>query len=1153
MPEDSPAPFGEILRSHRLAARLTQQQLAERSGMSVRALRYIERGSVDRPRPESVRRLAVAVGVSADDRAFHAAAVSARPTVTPKVRIGVLGPLSVRHGDRTVEVGALKQRSLLALLALRANGTVRHDEIIDVLWGSEPPESCLGLVHTYVSRLRRSLIAVSKRNADAITSVVGGYRLSLATDQLDLLRFDELVAMAQAERMDDPVRATDLFDRAMACWRGPVFADLPERLRRHPAAVAAAGRRRDAALAHADVALELGRYDEVVAAIGVLIHDEPLHEGLHARLILGLAGTGEQAAALQVFADIRARLDEDLGVEPGAEIRAAHLRVLRVDRADPPSQHVPAQLPAETPGFVGRAAALVRLDELVADVDGRAVTIAVSGSAGVGKTALAVRWAHRVRSRFPDGQLSINLRGYAVSGPPTAHDVLVRFLHALGVSPDRVPTDSDDAAGLYRTMLTGKRVLVLLDNAATAEQVRPLLPGSPGSLVLVTSRDRLTGLTARDGAHQLPLDVLAPGESVDLLGRLVGVARTRREAIAAAEMADTCAHLPLALRIAGANLAIRPLTTVADYTRELRDRGRMAGLAVAGDESAAVRVAFDLSYAKLAPAARRLFRLLGLVPGTDIDAPGAAAMTGATTEEAARLLRVLDHGNLIREHAPGRYTFHDLLREYAADRAGFDDEDDDRQAAMVRLFEHYLKSVRANSAVLWQVEPAESGGGEQAAIAWLDAERANLVAATLGASGLGLHSYAWRFAEALRSYFANRGHGDDGIAVCTAALAAARGAGDVDAEASVHELLGQIYGNLSDYDNAIEHLQWALDLSRSTGNRVVEAAALHNLGRAHSQQGQPAQASSFCEESLLIYRAIGNRWGEAAALNYLGIAALLLGRPQTAIDRHTEALELSTRIGHRQIQAAAAQGLGLTHWAVGDLALAEQCYRDALAVCRRYGYRHGEVAMLVCLAETGCDRGTFADATAMVRQAIEQARQLGERRHEVSGLDILATIQLRTGEWSAAATHYEEARRLAKEIRYSFGEASVLAGIGALCRRTGDQAAAIDNGLRALTMIDETGMRLLEARALTEVAHSYLDAGDFTTAAEYAERAMTVTVRAGQRLAQARALHVRALLRHREGDVAGAQTDWRAALAVFEALVVPEAAHVRALLSASMF
>ncbi|HVK22372.1 MAG TPA: BTAD domain-containing putative transcriptional regulator [Actinokineospora sp.] len=1147
---DPPGSFGEVLRFHRLRARLTQQELATRSGLSVRALRYIERGGVDRPRPDSVRKLAAAVGVSPDDTEFHEAAV--RQAIAPRVRVGVLGPLTIEFGDRPIDVPALKLRSLLGLFALRAGTAVRHAEIIDVLWGEDPPDSCLSLVHTYVSRLRRALSGNTKDSPEVIASVPGGYRLDLGGDQLDLARFDDLATQAQALRVSQPERAADQFEHALACWRGPPLADLPGRLRQHPAAVAMAARRREVAIAHADLGLELGRYDEVVSSTRGLTHDEPLHEGLHARLILGLAGTGEQAAALGVFADIRTRLDEELGVEPGAEIRAAHLRVLRSGQTDHLAARPPAQLPGETPGFVGRAAALDRLDGFLAEVEGHAVIIAVSGSAGVGKTALAVRWAHRVRSRFPDGQLSANLQGFASANPPTTHEVLVRFLHALGVAPERVPADSDEAAGLYRTMLTGKRVLVLLDNAATAEQIRPLLPGSSGCLVLVTSRDRLTGLTARDGAHQLPLDVLAPLESVDLLGRLVGVARTRREARAAAEMAETCAHLPLALRIAGANLAIRPLTTVADYTRELRDRGRMAGLTVAGDESAAVRVAFDLSYARLAPAARRLFRLLGLVPGNDIDPRGAAALVNSPVEEAARLLRVLDHGNLIREHAPGRYTFHDLLREYAADRSGHADEGDDRTAALTRLFGHYLRSVRAHSAMLWQVEPtAATAGGEQAAIAWLDAERGNLVAATLKAGALGLPSYAWRFAEALRGYFINRGHGGDGIAVCTAALAAAKGTGDIDAEASVRELLGQIHAILSDYDNAGEHLRWALELSRSTGNRVIEASALYHLARAHSVCGRPAQALEVCEESLHIYRAIGNRRGEATALNYMGINALLLGQPETAVRRHTEALELSTRIGHRHIEGAAAQGLGLTYWALGDLAKADQCYRDALAVCRKYGYRLGEVSMLVCLAETGCDMGTFTDAHTLVRQALDQTRALGERRHEVSGLDILATIQLRTGEWSAAATHYAEALALAGSIRYSFGEASVLTGLCALNRRTGDPAGAIDYGLRALELIRDTGMRLLEGRALTEIAHAYLDGGDSRAADEYIELGISITTRAGQRLAQARAHHVRALIRHRGGDVDGAQEDWLVALGVFEELDVPEAAHVRALLSAA--
>ncbi|SDD73290.1 BTAD domain-containing putative transcriptional regulator [Actinokineospora iranica] len=1153
-----PGSFGENLRSHRSRVGLTQQQLAERSGVSIRALRYIERGEVGMPRADSVRRLAEALGVEPETLA-QSGPPRARPSGAPQLRLSVLGPFTVAHGERALEVGALKQRSLLALLALHPNRPVGREEIIDVLWGESPPDSCLGLVHTYASRLRRALVSASRRHAGVIVSTPNGYRLTVKADQLDLVRFDGLAARAREIRATDPDAAADLLDEALACWRGPVLADLPGRLRRHPTAVAVAARRREAALAHADIALALGRHARVVANIRGLAHEEPLHEGLHARLMLGLAGTGEQAEALRVFSDIRTRLDEELGVEPGLEIQDAHLRVLRDRPAapaapEPIAARPPAQLPAETPGFVGRAAPLAGLDKLLDRLDGHpgVVIVALSGTAGVGKTALALRWAHRARERFPDGQLSVNLHGYASGSTPlTTHEVLVRFLHALGVAPERVPADTDEAAGLYRTLLTGKRVLVLLDNAATAEQVRPLLPGSSGCLVLVTSRDRLTGLTAQDGAHQLPLDVLDADEAVDLLGRLVGVGRMRREPDAAAEMAAICGHLPLALRIAGANLAIRPLISIADYTRELRERGRIAGLAVAGDESGAVRAAFDLSYEKLTPAARRLFRLLGALPGTDVDAAAAAALSGLPPTDAARLLRVLDHGNLIREHSRGRYTFHDLLREYASDRAAAEDTEADRVAAVVALFDHYLREIETHSAILWRVgAAAPEPGAEDRAIAWLDAERANLVAAAVAAPGLGLHRYSWRFAEALRPYFWNRGHGAEGIAVGQAALAAARGADDVDAEASVRDLLGAIHTNLSDYVTAIEHHRWALELAQGTGNRIVEASALHNLGRAHSQLGQPAQASAFYEQALELNRMIGNRFGEAGALHYLGGAALSLGRPQDAIERHTNALELSTRIGHRHVQAAACQGLGLALWAMGDLPRAAQRYREALAICRRYGYRHGEVSMLICLAETGCDAGDYAAAAAQVRQAMEAGRQLGERRHEVSGLDILASIQQRTGEWSSAAMHYARALGLAREIRFGYGEASILTGMCALYRRTGDPRAAIDHGTGALALMRDTGMRLLEARALTELAHAYLDSGDSESAADQIEQGMAIAGRTGQRLAEARARHVRALVRQVSGDRTGALADWQAALPVFERLGVPEGAHVRALLAA---
>ncbi|PPK68953.1 tetratricopeptide repeat protein [Actinokineospora auranticolor] len=1154
---DPPGAFGELLRSHRTRVGLTQQQLAERSGVSIRALRYIERGAVGMPRADSLRRLAAALGVTPEALA-DGAARPAKPVRPQALGLGLLGSFTVAQGGREVPVGALKQRCLLALLALHPNQPVSRAEIIDVLWGDDPPDSCQGLIHTYASRLRKLLTEASKRNAEVLRATQAGYRLAVKPDQLDSLRFEDLARQAKLVRAVDADTAADLFDEALALWRGPVLADLPAGLRGHPAAVALAARRREVATAHADVALALGRYDRVVAVIRHLAHEEPLHEGLHARLMLGLAGGGEQAEALRVFADIRARLDDELGVEPGLEIQDAHLRVLRDRPAPPPplpepvAQRPPAQLPAETPGFVGRAATLAGLDDLLDRVDGSpgVVIVALSGTAGVGKTALALRWAHRARDRFPDGQLAVNLHGYAPGMPLTTQEVLVRFLHALGVAPERVPLDPDEAAGLYRTLLTGKRVLVMLDNAAAAEQVRPLLPGSSGCLVLVTSRDRLTGLTAQDGAHQIPLDVLDPGEAIDLLGRLVGVGRMRREPDAAAEMASICGHLPLALRIAGANLAIRPLVSIADYTRELRERGRMTGLTVAGDESGAVRAAFDLSYEKLVPAARRLFRLLGLVPGADVDAAAAGTLSGLPPGDVTRLLRVLDHGNLIREHSRGRYTFHDLLREYASGRSALEDAETERTEAVVALFDHYLSEIETHSSVLWRVGALPEHGAEERAIAWLDAERGNLVAAATAASGLDLHRYAWRFAEALRQYFWNRGHGADGLVVGQAALAAARATRDLDAEASVHDLLGLIHTNLSDYVAAIESHRWALELSQSTGNRIVEAAALHNLGRAHSQLGQPAQASAFYEQALELNRVIGNRFGEAGALNYLGGTALSLGRPQQAIDRHTEALELSTRIGNRHVQAAACQGLGLALWAMGELPRAAQRYREGMAICRRYGYRHGEVSMLICLAETGCDAGDYAASATQVRKAMEAGRQLGERRHEVSGLDILATIQQRTGEWSSAATHYTRALGLAREIRFGYGEASVLTGLCALYRRTGDPRSAIDYGTSALALMRDTGMRLLEARALTELAHAHLDGGDPASAAEHIEEGLTIAIRTGQRLAEARARHVRALVRQLTGNRPGAVTDWQTALPLFERLGVPEAAHVRALLAA---
>jgi DNA-binding SARP family transcriptional activator len=730
--EETPQRLGELLRGHRRSAGMTQQELAGRAGMSVRGLRDIEHDRVRHPRAGSVQRLSVALRLAeADRRRLQAVAGATATRISQGLDIGVLGPLRVRYDGVALLVSQARLRSLLGVLAVQPDLVVGRDEIVDALWSQAPPDTCQELVHTYVARLRRLLEPHRPRRSPArvIVGVGGGYRLEVDAEQLDVLRFDELAARAQQARQTGELQAAyELLSQALQVWRGRVLADPDAGLRQHPAVVALTQRRLAAGLAHADLAIGLGRGEQAVTPLRMLCGEAPLHEGLHARLMLALAGCGQRAAALELFAELRARLADELGIGPGAEVADAHLRILRqelpgsargqsslIRESDPssdktaraasraPVRATPAQLPADVAAFTGRAQQQDELDRLLEPgADTTAVVIlALAGAAGVGKTALAVHWAHRVRDHFPDGQLYVNLRGYAATPPVSPLEALAGFLRALGVPAEEVPIEPVQAAGLFRTLVAGKRMLVLLDNARSAEQVRPLLPGGSGCLVLVTSRDRLSGLVAKEGARRLILDLLTPGEAVGLLARILAKKRVGAERQAAEELAELCGLLPLALRIAAANLAGQPGQSIAGYVAGLRQGDRLVELAVDGDPQAAVRTAFDCSYAVLEPNDRRVFRLLGLMPGPEFTGAAAAPLVGMAVGQAERVLDRLAGGHLLESRAPGRFGFHDLLRRYARDRSEDEDGDGERHAAISRLYDWYLHNADAAGRLLY--------------------------------------------------------------------------------------------------------------------------------------------------------------------------------------------------------------------------------------------------------------------------------------------------------------------------------------------------------------------------------------------------------------------------------------------------------------------
>jgi len=708
-----------------------------------------------------------------------------------------------------------------------------------------------------------------------------------------------------------------------------------------------------------------------------------------------------------------------------------------IPRPTVPTRVVPAQLPGDVDLFTGRAQELAELDSLLTaipthieatDAGSTAVVIsAVSGTAGVGKTALALRWAHRVRGEFPDGQLYVNLRGYDPDQPLSAADVLARFLRALGVAGADIPLEVEERATTYRSLLDGRRTLIVLDNAATVEQVRPLLPGTPSALVVVTSRDALTGLVVRDGARRLDLDLLPPQDAVALLGALIGE-RVAAEPDAAATLAGQCARLPLALRIAAELAATRPTISLVRLVEELVDQQRRLELLDAGgDPRTAVRAVFSWSYLHL-PADARAFRLLGLHPGPDFDPYATAALTHTNLEQAQHLLNLLSRAHLIQPTSTGRYGMHDLLRAYATHLADIEDPETERRAALTRLFDHYLATAAAAMDTLVPAEahrrprisapatPSPPVAGLAAARAWLDAERATLATVSAHTASHGWPGYAIRLATTLYRYLDIGGHYPDALAIHTHALHAARDAGDRAGEAHVLTNLGAVYGWQGHYGRATDHHLQSLTLFRTSGDQAGEANALDNLGLVYGWLGHYGQAAEHHQQALTLFRTSGDQAGEANALTNLGLVHWTLGHYGQAAEHHQQALTLFREIGHRAGHATALDNLGAVHWRQGRYPQAAEHHQQALTLFRQIGHEAGEAMALNGIGGTHRATGQLREARIQHTAALALATQIGDRYQQARAHDGLAHAHHATGDPGPARHHWHQALALYTDL-----------------------------------------------------------------------------------------------------------------------------------------
>ncbi|WP_158844794.1 AfsR/SARP family transcriptional regulator [Saccharothrix deserti] len=874
------------------------------------------------------------------------------------VELGVLGPLEVRFDNRAVPIPAGRARVLLAALLLRANQVVPVDNLVDWLWDGTPPtvSRAKATLHMVVRRLRQALGPVN-----IVRTVAGGYIADVPPGSLDLHRYRALVEQRR-------------YAEALELWRGEPLSDvLSDSLHRDEVAplleehLAVTEQRIDADL-------DAGRARELVAELRLLTSRYPLRERFWGQLVRALHEADRQAEALAAFEAVRVRLADELGIDPGRALRELHAKVLAghvaPERAN--AVVVPRQLPPAAE-FVGRADVVAELTALLSTADSARLPVAlISGAPGIGKTALAVHVARVLRDDFPDGQLFADLRGHSPSSAVTASVVLPRFLRALGIAPEDVPGDPDEQASLYRSLLADRRVLVLLDNVRGAEDVRPLLPGQSGCAVVVTSREVLPGLIAAHGARPFVIEPLRRHESLALLRGVLGVDVLDAEPAAAAELAETCAHWPLALRIAGAHLAGRPALDLAGYVDELRREDRLDALAIEGDEKLAMRAAFDLSYVGLDAEARAAFRLLGLVPGDDISIAAAAALLGGEVRDARRLLRSLSAANLVLEQAAGRFALHDLLREYAAAKASAEDDEVTRRDAMRRLLDFYTDTALNGTALLRRLRPDVSTGtsreralgftDRRQALEWCEVEQANLAAATRWAAESGFTEYAWRLPVAQWAFFDLAKRFTESIPALEIAVAAARSVEDLTAASLAPQALAMTYSDAERYDDAIAAYGHALDARRRAGDRRGEGMALNALAICLLRRQESERAIEMLEESRRILVEIGEQYGEAITLNTLSGALVGMGRADEAVAVSLEALRLVEDIRDPVVNGRLLDNYGNALAAAGRVDDALEAYRRARAQAVEARDHTTEGAVLDNLARTLSAMGDVAGA-----------------------------------------------------------------------------------------------------------------------------------------------------------------------------------------------
>ncbi|GIH08202.1 SARP family transcriptional regulator [Rhizocola hellebori] len=1078
------------------------------------------------------------------------------------VRVVVLGRVGMAKGAYRPEIGRAQTRAILALLAINVGEPVSAAGLTRALWGGTEPSTARAQIHNAISALRRVCADIGAK--DVIVSGRYGYQLLLPAEDVDLGQFRWSVRQAKELKAHDAVTAARVLREGLQLWHGEPLADAAAAFV-DAARLRLAEERLVAIEELADLELSLDNPAAVTSELMSVVAAHPFREGARRRLMLALHRSGRHAEALQSYRTYRDLLADQEGLDPGAEISELEIEIIRGIRGRPLDGSAtaaeiselpavggqkwvaPAQVPGGVGVFVGRQGYLDQLDIVAAATAHQAGrVILVSGTAGIGKTTLATVWAHRMADQFPDGQLFIDLHGFAPGSPMPATVALARFLRALGQPPDAIPTDLDGATAMFRSLLADRRVLIVLDNASEAEQVRPLLPGSGGCLVVVTSRDNLTGLSTSDGLSRVVLDVLTSKESNDLFVALLGRDRVDSQATAMLALSDACGQVPLAIRMVAANLADAPGRSAADYLADLTAGEKLDLMQLVGDGHASVRAAFDLSYRTLPARIRRLFRMLSVVPGGNFSAALAVAIAGTADEQVIPDLSMLVRKSLLYEVTPRRYAFYDLVRLYAK---ALSEKDSALIEAADRMYRHYLDELEGAAQLLYpqmlrlselgdQAPPEPTFVDGPAALAWLDTELPNLTAATLHAAAEGPRPMAWLISDAMRGYFWSNRQLTEWLAIADAGLRAAARESDAAGMAANHIGLGSAYRCMGRYGDSVEQFESALIASRGIPWPQAEATALSHLAVSYAEVGHTLLARDRLTDALAVNRQLDRPASEAVVLGNLGSLRVRTGELGQSLRDFNGALTLYREIRSSGGEAIVMTNLGLVHFYLGRFGLASQHLTAGLTLHRQIGDRYGQALALCNLAYLRSEQGRHHDALEHASEAMTIVQATGDRQTEAYALITMGHIRLALNAPHHASQYYTQGMRLSQATGQRLPELEARIGVAQANLRQDEIDASLDLANQALRDATEFSYELLAGQTKTLLAEIHLAAARFDDARRWALDALAVHRKTEHRPGEARTHHLLGQIYRANGEPSAASLS--TAQALFAEIGIPQ-------------